>query len=167
MLTSSFETMAGQIRPRLVALAVKITGDTASADDVAQETLLRLWNMGDRLDAYRSPEALATVIARNIAIDMVRAARHGQSIDEIAIDIPDTTSSSDAAVIAADTRSAVDDVMASLAPGQQAVLRMRHVEGLEVAEIARILGSNENSVRVTLCRARARVRDLFMKRQRL
>lgn len=46
---------------------------------------------------------------------------------------------------------------------QQAILRMKHIEGLEINEIAELTGSNEGAVRTNLSRARNRVRTLFMK----
>jgi RNA polymerase sigma-70 factor (ECF subfamily) len=46
---------------------------------------------------------------------------------------------------------------------QQAVLRMKHIEGLEVDEIARIINSNAVAVRANLSRARRKVKEQFMK----
>ena len=45
---------------------------------------------------------------------------------------------------------------------QQAVLRMKHIEGFEVEEIARLTGSTPIAVRTNLSRARKRVREQFL-----
>ena len=69
----------------------------------------------------------------------------------------------DDVMISAEFAAEVDRVMSQLAPAQQAVMRMRHSEGLETEEIARIIGTTPANVRVLLCRARARVKSLFVK----
>lgn len=69
----------------------------------------------------------------------------------------------DAAIEAADAELTMERVMAMLSPGQRAVLELRHVEGLEIDEIARATASTEAAVRVALCRARQRVKTLFLK----
>ena len=49
---------------------------------------------------------------------------------------------------------------------QQAVLRMKHLDGLEVGEIAELPGSTPEAVRMNLSRARRRVKEMFMKTER-
>jgi RNA polymerase sigma-70 factor (ECF subfamily) len=52
-------------------------------------------------------------------------------------------------------------------PGlQQAILRMKHIEGMEVEEIARLTGSNPVAVRTNLSRARKKVREQFLMRNK-
>ncbi|MCD8185461.1 MAG: sigma-70 region 4 domain-containing protein [Rikenellaceae bacterium] len=49
---------------------------------------------------------------------------------------------------------------------QQAVLRMRHIDELEVQEIAQLTGSNPEAVRMNLSRARRKVKEIFLKSER-
>ena len=48
---------------------------------------------------------------------------------------------------------------------EQAVLRMKHIDGMEIAEIAELVGSNQIAVRTALSRARKKVRDIYLKIQ--
>ena len=48
---------------------------------------------------------------------------------------------------------------------QQTVLRMKHVEGLEIDEIAQMIGSKPDAVRQNLSRARKKIRDQFLNRK--
>lgn len=140
-----------------------MTRDADLADDIAQDTLLRLWQLRDRLDAYRSVDALARVISRNLALDALRSRGATVSLSAVDMDFPDEAHRlPDAEMISAELADEVDRVMARLAPAQQAVLRMRHTEGMEMDEIARVIGSTPANVRVLLCRARARVKSLFI-----
>lgn len=164
MFRRSFDTIARKLRPRIVSRMIAMTGSAADADDIAQETLLRLWMMRERLQGYKSVEALAMVIARNLAIDGMRATRPTVDIDDEVVGntLADSAPMPDARMIYGETEAGIDAILGQLAPGQQAVIRMRHVEGMEIDRIAALIGSTENNVRVTLCRARARVRQLFM-----
>lgn len=57
------------------------------------------------------------------------------------------------------------EIIASLPSVQQNVIRMRHIEGLEIEEIARITGSTPGSIRVALSRARQNIKEIFMQQQ--
>lgn len=67
MTRKEFETQAPQLRERIVTMVRRLSADADGdlADDVAQDTLLKLWTMRERLDSYNSVEALAMVIARH------------------------------------------------------------------------------------------------------
>lgn len=160
MTLTDFEAMARRLRPAIVARSLSMTSDADLADDIAQDTLLRLWQLRDRLDTYRSVDALARVIARNLAVDALRSRGATVSIDALSVDVPDSEGA-DAQLLDTEVRAEADTILASLAPAQQAVMRMRHTEGMEMDEIARALGTTPANVRVMLCRARARVRELF------
>ena len=69
-----FEIEVGRIRPRLHHEAMRYVSDAADAEDIAQEVVLKLWVMHDRLEEYRSTEALAVVMARRLSLNKMRKA---------------------------------------------------------------------------------------------
>jgi len=161
-----FEQLAPPLRKRIVGMVTAMSAEAGSdlADDVAQDTLLKLWTIRDRLDEYRSVESLAMVIARHRAIDLLK----GSNRDTIGLedaDIRESSPSPEQTVIDSEERHSLMSVIASLPSVQQAVIRMKHIEGLEVAEIARITGSTPGSIRVALSRARRNIKELFMQQQ--
>ncbi|MCF0213721.1 MAG: RNA polymerase sigma factor [Muribaculaceae bacterium] len=162
---AEFENMAARLRTVLVGSLHRYVDDVNDADDIAQDTLLRLWQMRHRLEDYRSVESLARVMARNLAIDLLRHRKHVVNVDAEASDpmlsLPDSGPTPDSGLIAQDEDREKDRILSHLIPSQRAVVRMKHVEGLEIAEIAVILGTTENNVRVLLCRARANIKNLF------
>ena len=160
-----FESIASALRGRIVATALGITRSEAEAEDVAQETLLKLWSMREKLDNYRSIESLAVVIARNRCIDLARRASQIQSLPADSLDISDTSLSPEHGKSMDESRNETDHILSLLPESQRIVLQMKHVDGLEVSEIARLTGSNENAIRVTLSRARHRVKQIFMTMQ--
>ena len=60
-----FEKMAVALREKAVATCLACGAEAMQAEDVAQDVLLRLWQMRDTLDRYHSLEALVVVMARN------------------------------------------------------------------------------------------------------
>lgn len=127
------------------------------AEDIVQDCLVRLWDMcGD----LRSPmAALARIVTRNLCLDFVRRTPHTEDVALLPqVDEADGT---------AERHEAVDrmmDIVTELPLVQQTVLRMRHIEGRDMAYIAHTLGMNEATARKALSRALMAVRNEYVKR---
>ena len=162
-----FERMAPALRKRIVSMVVGMSAsaDPSLADDVAQDTLLKLWTIRDRLDEYRSVDSLALVIARHRAIDLLRETT-GATVGLDALhETASSSPSPEENVIRSEAAGNLLDIIDSLPSVQQTVIRMRHIEGLEIADIALITGSTPGAIRVALSRARQNIKDLFMQQQ--
>ena len=160
-----FETIVPSLRDRIVSLVGRMVPSGAGADmaeDVAQDTLLRLWARRDTLDSYRSIEALAMVMARNRTLDLLRAAQTGRFTSIDGIDSPDTHPNPHESLEADEAESRMRDILRSLPSAQQALIRMRHTEGMEIDEIAALTGSSPGAIRTALSRARRHIKDLFL-----
>lgn len=159
-----FEILVGRVRPAVYRTALGILKEPAAADDIAQDTLLKMWLMEERLDTYSNPEALACVMARNLAISHLRRRPIGDvSLDEASVLA--TEPSPEDTITRSEDSNRVDLMLKSLPDTQQAILRMRHVEGMETEEIAALIGSTPGAVRVALSRARQKVKLMFLTRQ--
>lgn len=168
MTRKEFETLAPSLRGRIVTMVRRLSAeaDDDLANDVAQDTLLKLWTMRDRLESYHSVEALAMVVARNRTIDILRNPLGAiVAIDETH-DRSDSTLSAEERLIVMEEQNDIDEIISSLPPAQQTLLKMKHIEGLEVSEIAGITGSSPGAIRVSLSRTRHQIKELFMQRQR-
>lgn len=156
-----FETRIASLRSELYGIAFRITGSADTAEDLAQETLMKLWCLRDRLDSYKSPAALAAIIVRNKALDHLRQTKSAPA--ELPDEVPaQFEASPEEILIESENDNMADRLMAMLPEGMRCVIRMRHIEGLEIAEIAAVTGSTEAAVRTALCRARQRVRQMFI-----
>ena len=156
-----FETLIRQIRPKLYAEALRLLTDGDEAEDVTQETILKLWTIRQQLEAYRSVEALAVVMVRRLALSRKRVATtiplsNWQQTDTDSIDSPEDL------LISREEETKVIKMISTLPDAQQTVLRMKHIDGLETSEIARITGSSEEAIRQNLSRARKRILKMFM-----
>lgn len=154
-----FEILARGLRPRLVRSVRPMLGEDDS-EDVAQDTMLKLWDLRDTLDIYRSVEALAIVIAKRMAINLLRD-RNPARYEALADVATAAAPSPEDDVILRQTIDYVDRIIASLPDSQATLIRLRHIEGFDNATIAAMLGSSEQAVRTALSRARRRVAEIF------
>lgn len=157
-----FEKMARRVRPRLLAIGRSILQSEEDAEDVAQETLLRLWTIRDKVDGYESVDALAVTVARNLCISRKRkeATQQHSETDVTTWVTPESRMEE------RENDIWLRHAISSLPSGQMTILRMKQSEGMEIAEIARTLAMTEVAVRQQLSRAR---KNLFeeMKKRRL
>ena len=151
MTTEEFKQEAQAMRPQLINQARRYLGDTDEAEDVVQDALLRLWQMREQLS---SPLVrMAVVVTRNLAIDHLRRRRPAASLELVAAEEEPQVDPRTERILA---------IVDTLPPLQQIVLRLRHMEDMEMADIAEITGSNEVAVRKMLSRARQAVREKYL-----
>ena len=160
MQQKEFETLIRQIRQHLYHEAMQLLADSDEAEDVTQDTVLKLWAMRQQLDAYRSVEALAVVMVRRLAVSRKRTAT---TISLSNRQTPDLSNddSPEHLLISQEEETKMLQMIATLPDAQQAILRMKHIDGLETSEIASITGSSEEAVRQNLSRARKRILKMF------
>ena len=118
------------------------------AEDGVQDVLLKLWQLLDKLRIPMGP--LALVLVRNRCIDCLLRL-------QTTIDIPENVAESEPT---SDERyEKVMQLVDKLPTMQQTIMRLRHMEGMEMCEIATLTGSNETAVRKALSRARQAIRQ--------
>lgn len=152
MTQEEFKEEAQRLRPRLMLTARRYLGDD-DAEDTVQDALLRLWQMVGEL---RQPlDALALRLTRNLCIDQVRRRKPTVMLTD--------SGGTDQADGDDERIERMMAVVSTLPDLQQTILRLRHLEGMEMNEIADLTGSSEVAVRKALSRARQAVRQKYMK----
>ena len=112
MNAKDFEILASSLRPGLIRVAQRIVESRDEAEDVAQDVMLKLWSMREKLDSYNSVESLAAVMARRMALNVIRA-RHGTVAVEEFADTPDDLTPEEI-MLRSEIAQKVDKVLASL-----------------------------------------------------
>ena len=152
MTQEEFKEEAQRLRPQLMLTARRYLGDD-DAEDTVQDVLLRLWQMVGEL---RQPfDALALRLTRNLCIDKVRRKKPTVMLTD--------SGETDQAENDDERIERMMAVVSTLPDLQQTVLRLRHLEGMEMNEIADLIGSSEVAIRKALSRARQAVRQKYMK----
>ena len=155
-------------------IAIGITGQKEDAEDVTQETFLRLWQILDEFVWIDQPDAYIARMAKNAAIDLVRRRNRRQTqpfvgedgeADAFAWDLPDDDpdNAPDAAVLSGERQRELENAIAQLKKPHREILRMRVDEGMDYAEIAKRLEISEGTVRSRLARARTALRKILRK----
>jgi RNA polymerase sigma-70 factor (ECF subfamily) len=116
------------------AVALRVLGDTGSAEDILQEVFLQLWRNPGAFDAARgSLGAWLAVITRNRAIDSLRKRRPQTDIEDVIVSVaPDLASEADRSRAAAKIRG----VLGAMPAPQRSALEMAYFEGMSHMEIA-------------------------------
>ena len=149
------------MRRRLMDEARRFLRNQDEAEDTVQDVVLKLWTMRDRLGDYRSVEAMAVVITRHLCLSRKRD--YGKCLDLQALTETTDSGSPELLLIGRETEGRLLELIDSLPDRQQAILRMKHVDGMETDEIAALTGMTADSVRQNLSRARRNIMKRFIK----
>ncbi|HLN54806.1 MAG TPA: RNA polymerase sigma factor [Bacteroidales bacterium] len=156
---NSYVKLAGK---RLYSLALRILRKQDEAEDAVQEVFIRMWKMGDRLDDYQSIDALATTMTKNYCIDQLRKEKMAFDNNQIMIDKADTTSI-EKIIENAESFVIIQRIISGLPFNYGMVINQHDIDGFSYEEIAEKTGQNINTIRVNLSRARAMVREEYIK----
>ena len=161
----TYISWAAELRRRAVEAATAVVG-CEEAEDVAQETMLRMWERLDQLDGGREQLlAYAATSARNLAQNRRRQKRRHPLLQLLGWKGDRTDDTPQRRLETTETDSLFAKAMAQLPYNWCTVLQMRNVEDLSFAEIAAITGMTESSVRGTLSKARKRMIELINKQR--
>jgi RNA polymerase sigma-70 factor (ECF subfamily) len=147
-----------ELRPYLFAIAYRMLGSVAEAEDVVQEAFLRYHEAG--VDP-ESPKAYLATVTTRLAIDQLRSARArrevypGEWLPEPLVD--------DEAVRHAETADSLSltflHLLEKLSPVERAVFLLREVFDYPYEEVARIVGKSPDNCRQILARAHRHVQE--------
>ena len=155
---------------RLYRFLLRLTGDTALAEDLFQQTWIRALERPRRFDPRRPFENWLLRVARNLAIDELRR-RRPESLDEPLPSGGDRASAlvapgGDAldALLARERAETVRQVLASLPFLYREVLVLRFEEDMKLDEIALVIGAPTPTIKSRLARGLATLRRELLKR---
>ncbi|MEI7661180.1 MAG: RNA polymerase sigma factor [Bacteroidota bacterium] len=155
-----FQNRVYPLKDKLFRFAKRYLDNTEEAEDLVQEVFIKLWNRRDRLDEYRSVEALAMITTKNLCLDKLKARRYPvENIENHRLFLENMPGETRADY--SDLIDGIHQAMKMLPEQQRTIVHLRDIEGYEYEEIAEILEMNENAIRVALSRARKRIRELL------
>ena len=156
MTADEFQHEVERLRPQLISIARHYIGNGDEVEDIVQDAFLKMWLM---LDQLKSPVApLAKVLVRNLAVDHLRRQHSEMNIDDVQISVEEQSNEGIERIM---------NIIRLLPSPQQTILRLRHIENMEMSDIAQLTGSTATAVRKALSRARQSVRKEYYKRYQL
>jgi RNA polymerase sigma-70 factor (ECF subfamily) len=161
----AFRALVGAHKDRAYALALRLTGSAADAEEVAQDAFVRAWRA---LPAFRGEAAFGTWLHRivsRLALDrrerLVARARHEMPAAETP-EIVDEAAPPDAAE---DVGLRMERLLEKLPERARAAVVLYYYEDRSVLAVARILGLPEGTVKTLLARARVTLRDAWTREE--
>ncbi|MDD5814385.1 MAG: sigma-70 family RNA polymerase sigma factor [Bacteroidales bacterium] len=141
-----------RLRGDLLRQARRLLDSEDDAEDAVQETLIKLWIMKERILNADKMRNMATVVCRNVSLNILRDAR--QSVPIETAEVITLQGNPQVLLEQQESRQKLKRSIEKLTDKQRAILRMRNVENMTYADIAKIIGSSESSVRGMISKAR-------------
>ena len=160
---SAFEQKARTWREKAVSASLHYGAGREEAEDIAQDVMLRLWQMHDELERFRSVEAIVTLMAKHTLRDLQRR-RTAESLEEATI--VSLTSSPQEELEAKENEEWLIMKLQQLPTTQRTLLYMRQEERRSHEEIAQLLGIETTSISTLLARARRTLLEEIKRRNK-
>ena len=163
--TGAFEQFVEHFRGKVFHYSWLMCGSPEDAEEVAQETLLKVFESFDQL---RQPERVRPWvfrIARNVCLMQRRksvfAPSHEISLEDLlpSEEVPDSGRAPEGNLLRAELRAVIDRVITELPPSYRSVVLLRDLEELTTEETAQILDLGTDVVKTRLHRGRAAMRQ--------
>lgn len=151
------------LKDKLFRFAKQFVKRNDEAEDIVQDTFLKLWIKRDELNELRNPETFAMTMIKNASIDRLRK-RKTIRFEELNKD-PENNHTPLDSLTQREAYELVVEAMKDLSKQQQMLLNLRDIEGYEYEEIAEISGLNINNIRVNISRARKAIKERLLKQE--
>jgi len=146
----------------LYRLALRITCNNAEAEDVVQDTLIKVWNRRERWDEIESMEAFCMTICRNLALDKIKKmGNQHDSLDDNQQDRPSALNNPYEEMNQKDRIQLVRRIVDELPEKQRTCIQLRDFEGKSYKEVAEIMLISEDQVKINIFRGRQTIKQRF------
>ena len=169
---NAYEALVKEYEKNAYNLALRMTGNSEDAADMAQEAFIKAYNS---LTAFRGDSKFSVWLYRivsNVCLDFLRSRSRKQTVslstenddgEEVELDIADETHSPEQLLDRSLTRDAVRRGLAALPPDHREILLLREIQGLSYEEIADVLGLEAGTVKSRIFRARKKLCSFLIK----
>lgn len=152
---AALRELIDRYRTRLYHLALSLLSDRAAADDVVQETFIRVWTRARRYDSRHTVSAWLYTICARRCYDELRHRRHYRvAMEQMPLPVADTVG-----LDAEQMLALLQQAVATLPPKQRIVFQLREIECLDAETTAEAIGMTVDQVKANLWNARNTVRE--------
>lgn len=147
--------LAARHLPRVYALALRMLANQAEAEDIAQETMLRLWKHAPDWQPGRAQVGTWLYrVASNLATDRLRSRRNRPADDSALDQLADQAPGVEQRMISAERDTALHQALNRLPDRQKLAITLRHFDELSQPDMAEIMGTSVEAVESLLARGR-------------
>jgi len=162
----AFEQLVRRKTSKVYALCYRIIGNPEDAKDISQLVFIKLWENLEKYDAKYAFDTWLYRMVTNVAIDFIRNRQSRENAVNSNLRLVKTSTDAEQGVVfqRKEIETVFHDVASVLSPKQKTIFVMREMEDLPSAEIAKILGCRESTVRNHLFNARKLMQQQLQKR---
>ena len=146
----------------LYRVAYRLTGNAQDAEDLLQDTYLKLWLKRDDLTKEAETQAYLVTLMRNLFLDQRRLKRIDTSADLDKAEPPDEQCL-DRQIDSRDEASQMEGLIRQLPERDGNIVQMHLVEGRSYKEIEQDTGLSQGNIRIIVMRARQKLKQQFQK----
>lgn len=158
----SFRNDVLPLKNVLFRLSLRITASREEAEDVVQETLMKVWDRRADWSAIDSMEAFALSVCRNLSLDLVRRrGRQAASIEDGGVGEPQSDTDPYRQTDQSNRVRIVRRLVDALPEKQRTCIQLRDFEGKSYKDVAEVMGISESQVKVNIFRARQAIKTKF------
>ena len=159
MQASDFKQLFLPCHRKLFSVAYRLMSNAQAAEDMVQETFLKLWMQRDKMEKVDNPEAYSITVLRRIFYDKMRAG-HLQEVDKDVGSLQVSSSQNISKQLEeTDEYQRVRLLINHLPEPQARIMLMRDIEDRSFDEISTETGLTEVNIRSILSRARKKIRE--------
>lgn len=154
--TASFEVLVRRKTSKVYGLCYRVIGNAEDAKDIAQLVFLKLWENLEKYDPQFAFDTWLYRMVTNVAIDFLRSRQSRDAAVNSNLRLVRTATDEQQGVTLQhkEVERIFSEVSSELSPKQKMIFVMREMEDIPSAEISRILGCRESTVRNHLFNAR-------------
>lgn len=150
------------LKDKIYRTGLRITLNAQEAEDLTQDTLLRVWSKRNDLQQIGSLEAYSLAVCRNLALDRMAKRENGNlSLETEQTDALDTARTPQEQMEHEEELKRVHQLFNRLPEKYRTALQLRDIEGMTYQQAAEAMGMTEDLFRVTLHRARKTLRTEY------
>jgi RNA polymerase sigma-70 factor (ECF subfamily) len=157
---AAFDLLYRHTSAKLFGVCLRVLNDRAEAEEAVQEVYVKIWTRADRFAASElSPISWLVAVARNHAIDRLRARRRGSVALDEAMEIADPAPGPEALTAAGGERARIERCLGELEADRASAVRSAYISGDSYAELAARFGVPLNTMRTWLRRSLLKLRE--------
>lgn len=158
---TTFKGVFIPLHKKLYRMAYRLLEDSSDAEDVVQETYVKLWEKRDELELLRNPESFCVVMVRNLCMDILRSSRSKMD----SLDLQNVEKSDSSSIITDfetnESLSIINKIVEKMPEQSKLVFKLRHYDDYSFEEIEAITGLSSVNIRVILSRSRKFIKENY------
>lgn len=160
----AMQTLFARHNARVFRFLLRIVDNAATAEDLVSETFIEIWRQAGRFEARSKASTWLLGIARHKALSSLRQRRFDHLDEATVALVPDSSADPEAEAQRQSRDAVLRDCLQQLPPAQRELLDLIYYHEQSIADVARIVGVPENTVKTRAFYARKRLAELMAQR---